>query len=62
MNEHYETVDEDKILNREKPHRVVLVGSRGMKNGNMASDKENKWRKIDERVPNAPKGVGNAEE
>ena len=42
MDEHYETVDEDKILNREKPHRVVLVGTRRMKNGKMASGKENK--------------------
>ena len=42
MNERYETVDEDKILNREKPHRIVLVGACGMKNGKMASGKENK--------------------
>lgn len=61
MHKHHKAIDK-KILDYEKPRRVALVCSRGVKDGKVATGKEHKQREADERIPNAPQRLRNARE
>lgn len=62
MHKHHKAIDKEKILDYEKPRRVALVCSRGVKDGKVATGKEHKQREADERIPNAPQRLRNARE
>ncbi len=62
MHKHHKAIDKEKILDYEKPRRVALVCSRGVKDGKVTSGKEHKQREADERIPNAPQRLRNAGE
>mgnify|MGYP000494664153 CR=1 FL=1 len=42
MHKHHKAIDKEKILDYEKPRRVALVCSRGVKDGKVTSGKEHK--------------------
>ena len=62
MHERHKAIDKEKILDYEKPRRVALVCSRGVKDGKVTSGKEHKQREADERIPNSPQRLRNARE
>ena len=62
MHKHHKAIDKEKILDYEKPRRVALVCSGGVKDGKVTSGKEHKQREADERIPNAAQRLRNARE